>query len=278
MMPRIASSPLSGPVRHGICAVVLACTVWGCSAPFQRTATPLPVRFEQLRGQLIIHTDFELPQQHRLIAELDALRGDLAVKLRLPTSDEPIHVYLFESDERFKTFIGAYFPELPARRAFFVKSDTRLAIYAHWGDRVAEDLRHEVTHGYVHAVLPNLPLWLDEGLAEYFEVARGQRGLNGAHVDELTLRYQDGTWRPHPERLEQLDSAAEMSQTDYAEAWAWVHLLLETSPERTSLLHDYLQRFDAAATAEPLSQLIRQAIDQPEVRLVEHLQRLDHAR
>jgi hypothetical protein len=68
-------------------------------------------------------------------------------------------------------------PNLPRRRAFFVETDTRLSVYAYWGDRVAEDLRHEVVHGYLHAVVPHLPLWLDEGLAEYFEVPRGLSGL-----------------------------------------------------------------------------------------------------
>ena len=76
--------------------------------------------------------------------------------------------------------IGEYltrnFPSVPSRRAFFLETDTRLAVYAHWSDRVAEDLRHEVAHGYLHSVVPGLPLWLDEGLAEYFEVPRGQNG------------------------------------------------------------------------------------------------------
>ena len=263
--------------RRAILLALVGCSVWGCSGPFQQTTT-VPARYEQLRGQLILHTDFNLPQQHRLIAELDALRGDLAVKLRLPTSDEPIHVYLFESDERFKAFIAAYFPELPARRAFFLESDTRLAVYAHWGDRVAEDLRHEVTHGYVHAVIPNLPLWFDEGLAEYFEVPRGQQGLNWPHIDELMLRYQAGEWRPHLERLEDFASAAAMTQTDYAESWAWAHFLMETTPERLTLLHDYLQTYRTAGSAEPLSVVIRRSLDQPEMRLVEHLQRLDRSR
>ena len=122
-----------------------------------------------------------------------------------------------------------------------VESDTRLMVYAFWGDHVAEDLRHEVAHGYLHAVVRNLPLWLDEGLAEYFEVPRGSRGLNKPHVEELRSSLDRG-WQPDLRRLESLQSVDQMTQLDYAEAWAWVHYLLETSPEHAEFLRSYLRR------------------------------------
>jgi hypothetical protein len=33
-------------------------------------------------------------------------------------------------------------------------------------------------------------------------------------------------------KLEAIDSAAELTQRDYAESWAWVHLLLTTTAAR----------------------------------------------
>ncbi|GIT30210.1 MAG: hypothetical protein Ct9H300mP1_22560 [Planctomycetaceae bacterium] len=39
-----------------------------------------------------------------------------------------------------------------------------------------EDLRHEFTHGVLHSSLKRVPLWLDEGLAEYFEVVGPKPG------------------------------------------------------------------------------------------------------
>ena len=62
------------------------------------------------------------------------------------------------------------FPDFAERRAVFLKSDTRLMVLAHWHDGLGEDLRHELIHGYLHAEFNWLPLWLDEGLAEYFEL------------------------------------------------------------------------------------------------------------
>ena len=105
-------------------------------------------------------------------------------------------MYLFPTAERFESFMHVRYPDLPLRRAFFVESDTRLMVYAYWGDRVAEDLRHEVAHGYLHGVVPRLPLWLDEGLAEYFEVPPGMAGLNRPHV-ELLADAATHDWRPN---------------------------------------------------------------------------------
>lgn len=224
-----------------------------------------------VRDQLIIYSDFTLPQHHRLLEELTAQRGTLGAKLGLPVSDEPIHVYLFPTPEKFKAFMTSEYPEFPDRRAFFVESDTRLMVYTYWGDRVAEDLRHEVAHGYLHSVVPNLPLWLDEGLAEYFEVPRGNRGLNRPHIDELTTALAGG-WHPDLRRLELLKSAGDMTQIDYAEAWAWMHFMLETTPDQQEFLRNYLQllRMDAAA-AEPMSNQLRRMHLDYERRLVDYI-------
>lgn len=238
------------------------------------TAPPLPVRHSIVRDQLVIHNDFGLTPQHRLIEELAAQRADVAELLQLPLTEEPIHVFLFNSAEAFQAFIDRHHPNLPQRRAFFVETDTRLAVYAHWGDRVAEDLRHEVAHGYLHAALQNLPLWLDEGLAEYFEVPRGHRGLNRPHVAHLQIQIDQHGWQPNLRRLESLQSAGDMTQLDYAESWAWIHMLLETTVERRTLLHNYLQTLRRDATAPPMSVAIRALPFEPDRALLEYIQSL----
>ncbi len=156
----------------------------GCASPLASRLVP-PDRNILVRDQLVIHGDFPLAAHHRLFEELTSQRADLCRRLALPCSDEPIHVYLFESPERFEGFIKLHYPQFPDRRAFFVETDTKLSVYAQWGDRMAEDLRHEVTHGYLHSVVPNVPLWLDEGIAKFYEVPRGQRGLNRPLLDRL---------------------------------------------------------------------------------------------
>jgi hypothetical protein len=224
----------------------------------------LPDRTEIAAGQLVIHADFQLAAQHRLVRELESLRVDVSQELGLPVSDEPVHLYLFATSERYDAFAARRFPGFPSRRAFFVETDTSLSVFAAWQDRIAEDLRHETTHGYVHAVAPGVPLWLDEGIAEYFELPRSSGGVHRDHVDHLHARILEGTWRADLIRLESLRSAATLSQDDYAESWAWVHWMLATTDAKRRMLQAYLAdiRFDPPA-AVPLSvRLVREGGEQ----------------
>ena len=210
-----------------------------------RAAAPKPkieaaFRAPVAAGQLVIHADFHLPPGHRMVSELTSERQLVCDALHVPAGNEPIHMYLFADEATYRAHVAARYPTFPERRAIFVETDVTLSVYAHWSDRVAEDLRHEVSHGYLHSSVPNLPLWLDEGLAEYFEVARGRRGVNRPHVDQLLSQLATGAWHPDLPHLEALADAATMTQLDYAEAWLWVHFLLESPSGSPAVLTDYL--------------------------------------
>jgi hypothetical protein len=277
-----AALPSTKTIAMRGCASVAAVTLilsCGCATFDARLSAPvLPDRHGVELDQLVVHSNFELPGQHRLLQELNAQRADLSFKLGLPISDEPIHVYLFADAERFGRFMSHRFPDFPDRRAFFVETDTQLTVYAQWGDRVAEDLRHEVAHGYLHAVVQNLPLWLDEGLAEYFETPRGTHGMNRPHVEELVSLAKQGRWTPNLRRLEALETPAQMSQSEYAESWLWVHWLLESDPRRRQFLQTYLADLRRDPASPPLSMYLRQLGGGVEAMLVEHLRALEAKR
>ncbi len=220
--------------------------------------------------QLLIHGDFDVPEDHRVLSQLDQMRGRIATTLELPETTEPIHVYLFKTPRRYRKFLRAHFPDFPNRRAFFVQTDTKLSVYAQWGDRIAEDLRHEVAHGYIHAAVPTIPLWIDEGLAEYFEVA-DPRGFHRAHLDQLGVASERDGWRPRVLQLAQLQSIGDTEQLDYAESWAWVHFLLETTPQRRQLLTAYLQDLSRGQARMGLAERILQQEPRAEEALYEHL-------
>ena len=164
-----------------------------------------------------------------------------------------------------------YHPEFPTRRACFVGTDTHLTVYAQWSDRVADDLRHEVTHAYLHGSIPNIPLWLDEGLAKYFEQPRGQNGMNWEYVARLLARIEEKQWRPDLSRLEHLAPDAAMSLDDYDEAWAWVHLMLEGREDFREILNAYLKKLQEEGSSEPISLRLAQYLKEPENVLIEHL-------
>jgi hypothetical protein len=246
----------------------------GCAGPLA-SRLRLPDRDTLVRDQLAIHSDFSVAAHHRLFEELTAQRADLCRRLALPCSDEPIHVYLFESAERFDGFIKLHYPQFPDRRAFFVETDAKLAIYVRWGDRMADDLRHEVTHGYLHAVVQNMPLWLDEGIAKYYEVSRGQRGVNRPLLDRTIAKIEREHWQPDLRRLEQSSPTYNMTQDDYAEAWAWTHFLMESRPETLDVLRKYLAELRRDGVATPLSVRLSAIFLQPDATLVEYIRRLD---
>src|SRR5437660_8080799 len=136
------------------------------------------------------------------------------------------------------------YPDLPRRRAFFVAQprsaggSEELLVYTFYGEHIRQDLRHELTHAMLHSVLKDVPLWLDEGLAEYFELSPDACGVNRAH---LALMRRDGL-TPDMARLEQLSQVQQMNPAEYREAWAWVHLMLHGPPEVKAVLTGYLQQ------------------------------------
>jgi hypothetical protein len=105
----------------------------------------------------------------------------------------------------------------------------------------------------MHAAVSNLPLWLDEGLAEYFEVPRGNGGLNRPHLQLLRDMMEHEGWQPNLARLEQFSSAEQMQQIDYAEAWGWAYYLLESDPDGREVLISYLAELREQGRGEPLS-------------------------
>ncbi|QDU39174.1 hypothetical protein Mal4_35100 [Maioricimonas rarisocia] len=252
-------------------AACLALVAAGCVTPGRNAFRGLPDRHEFRDEGLTIHSDMKLPSSDPLIADLYRVRDQITEVLDLPNANRSVSVYLFRDQERYATYMQTAHPELPNRRAFFIGSTTELAVYAFQGDRVGEDLRHEYTHGLLHATLRTVPLWLDEGLAEYFEVGGTQPGaLNRDHAHRLATALENG-WRPDLQRLEQLDDIAQMRRVDYQESWAWVHFLLHEAPGGRALLVDYLKELQTTTVAPSLAERIRREIPSAEMRLMSYI-------
>jgi hypothetical protein len=247
--------------------LVAGCVAWRQTAPLP-TGTTLRV------GQLVVNCDFPLSPEHRVLTDLQQLRTRISEELALPPGGEPVEVFLFQTPRSYQTFLKAHHPTVPDRRALFVESDTHLRVYAAWGDRVAEDLRHEVSHGYLHALVPDIPLWIDEGLAEMFEVRADERGLNRPHVEHLLAAHRAGVWRPDVARLALTRSLDEMQQTQYAESWGWMHWLLNSTPQNRALLQGYLDSLRNRRNPLPLNEVLLKQNPEAPKELISHLERI----
>jgi hypothetical protein len=228
-------------------------------------------------GQFVFLSDFEIQRNLPLFKELAQMREQINKELRLPSSDREVYVYLFEDQERYERFMQAKHPDLPKRRAFFLAQPRRLGgvedllVFTYWGQRIHQDLRHELTHAMLHSVLKDVPLWLDEGLAEYYETPPVWNGTNAAHVDSLL----QGSMSLGLERLERLQDVQQMAPGEYREAWAWVHLLLHSSPRAKQVLVAYLQELRSSAQPGPLYPRLAGVFLSPEQALREHLTELE---
>lgn len=227
-------------------------------------------------SQFVFYHDFDLKPNLPLFAELEQLRDRVHKELKLPASNTVVQVYLFEDKDRYERYMKAKYPGLPERRAFFVAQPRSvgggedLLVFTWWGERVQQDLRHELTHALLHSVLKDVPLWLDEGLAEYYEVGPNARGVNTQHLDDL--RRTELT--PSLARLEGLNQVQQMGSPDYREAWAWVHFMLQGAPAARPVLLDYIQQLRTNAKPGPLAPRLAEACPDADQLLTDHVQRL----
>jgi hypothetical protein len=244
----------------------------GCAISAPKSG--LPAKRELVREPLIIHADFSLPRNHELIDELVARADDVSAELEIAISTDPIHVFLFANKTDFRNYLAQHHPNLPDRRAFFIKTETARSVYAYWSSRVAEDLRHELTHAYLHGSVAEIPLWLDEGIAEYFETPRGLDGIHSPHIRLLAESFKSGQWQPNLARLEQIDSVAGLShysQLDYAESWLWVHFLLNSDAQTNRLICNAIDECGKTGTPPKLSADLDAYLPNWEQALIGHL-------
>ncbi len=222
----------------------------------------LPSKYSLRVSQYYFFADFRLDADDPLFRELDGLREQVYRELQLPPANTLIQVYLFEDRDRYDRFMKYRYPDLPRRRAFFVAQPRavgggdELLVYTFRGDRIRQDLRHELTHALLHSGLKDVPLWLDEGLAEFFELPPGSDGLNPQHLEQL----RKAGFTPDLGRLERLHQVADMSPAEYREAWAWVHLMLRGPADGKAALLTYLQQLRTTATPGPLQPRLTAAV------------------
>ena len=172
----------------------------------------------------------------------------------IPGADRPAAVptvvVVFGSTRAFAPYIPRYNGKpIPLGGYFFSSDDMNIVAFA---DGRRDEMLRTIFHEYVHLVIDNvsdgLPLWLNEGLAEYYSTflvdAAGTGALIGraipAHLELLTHRRHLSI----PELLAvDADSSAynegERQTLFYAQSWALVHMLVSGSPNRSSLLGDY---------------------------------------
>jgi tetratricopeptide (TPR) repeat protein len=206
-----------------------------------------------------LHTaDFTLysnagEKKTRAIGEdLERLRDALAqlspgIGLNSPV---PTYIFVFKDKAAFQPYQKTYNGQPLFSSGYFLSR--QLANYvAVDADQHGEE-RAIIYHEYLHYVMRNsyasLPLWLHEGLAEYYSTF--QVGRDEARVG-LPIREHVLWLRQHPliplttlfavdERSPEYNESSRRGGF-YAESWALVHYLVSGSPERHRQAAEYLR-------------------------------------
>ena len=229
----------------------------GCATLGDRGESLVPTRYQVRTGPFLVYSSNPIPADSPAIRCLHSLETDLGNRLNYHarSDEEPVEIYVLNDRNAYTHFLKFYYPELPPRRAFFLAQGDRRVVYTYLSDRLEEDLRHEATHALVHGCYGDLPLWLDEGLAEFFETRTDTLDIQDEHMARLPDDLKKG-WTPDLPRLESLSDIHEMTPRDYRESWAWVHLMLGDNPQTKSLLLDYLNGGRKGFRTKALSQML----------------------
>jgi hypothetical protein len=223
-------------------------------APAATPASDVVIRIEgQLRvldsKHYRIHTDLDPRFAEELATRLDSMYEQYAHRLsefRAGADGKTFEVYIFAKRADYMRLTGNRFPNtggvfMPARNllAAFLEGQGR--------DALRRTLQHEAFHQFAHTALsPDLPLWLNEGMAQYFEegiwtgqyFAIGQvpprrvRQLQEDMKAQRLLPFRTFMSLTHEEWGQNLTRDAERGATQYNQAWAMVHFLVHANNGR----------------------------------------------
>ncbi len=253
----------------------LACVIWAavvCYAQPQRVEADDRTNVwvdSRVCGPFVVWAEFPLDGYRRLLGQLAGLQNDLQEYLGVPRASEAIEVYLFRDKQSYSRFIKANLRNVPYRRALYIKRQGPGQVFAYRSRQIATDLRHESTHALLHAVQPMVPLWLDEGLAEFFEVAPEKRAFENPHLGSLRWNLLLGN-ATKLESLEKTRSIGDLSQADYRHAWAWTHFMLLGPPQAREELVGYLSDIRAKTPPGHLSMRLGRRFSSPRRSLSAH--------
>jgi hypothetical protein len=258
---------LTRSVRSTLAAVV----IFVCC----QTATPAAAEGwadQRVYGPLVCYAEFGLKEYEPLLTEIAQIQQELVRLLEVPPATEPVQLLLFRDRTTYRHYVSKLrrqYPNLPDRQALYVRSSGQGTVLAYRSDALPVDLRHECTHALLHAVLPMVPLWLDEGLAEYFEVPAADRLTANPHHNTVKWWMRFGQV-PSMERLESKQSLDDMGRGEYRDSYAYVHFLLNGPQAGRAELVAFLADIRNGTPPGPLSQRLGRKTSDLPGELVEH--------
>ena len=224
---------------------------------------------------LYFHYEQEPAGLPAVLTELRTLPERLSSYYGLKLKVAPVHVLLFKDRQAYLNHLQKTLPRAPRRTSLFVVRGGKPTILATAGKTLRQDLLHEAVHAINFGSFGGrqVPLWLDEGVAELFEGTQASqdfvhgemiRGIMGEQRDALAVPLKLST-------LERIESSTKTDALFYAASWAWCRFLAERGTQCHAIWRRYLSDIQAGIAAGKLSHRLTLAGTNYETLFLQHL-------
>jgi Flp pilus assembly protein TadD len=174
----------------------------------------------------------------------------------------PLQVVAFRNQSEFRNYAPLWKGKPVELAGYFQGADDRNFIAL---DMSASDpyaiVFHEYAHLLLHANFPRMPVWFDEGFAEYFSSLRvnGKTVEYGSIPPNLPTILQTSRWMPMVDLFSTQHDSATYNERDkntllYAQSWITVHYIMSEGklPEAAKYLQ--LTQIEQKAIPESIKQ------------------------
>lgn len=177
--------------------------------------------------ELKFHAPLHSSRVAEFRANLIALHTRMIDELGAKPTLQPVQVYVYAAPDHYRLALKEIGVDPAGRPAIFLFRNGKSYLFTYDQADLIGKLRHEFAHTVLHSSFTSLPLWLDEGLAEYYESPTGTG-------QQESYRYMMKTqprlfWQPSPQRMAGWTTMRDMRSLEYAEAWSWVNLLMHSN-------------------------------------------------
>ena len=216
------------------------------------------------RDWLYFHYQQEPKALSETLNQLRTLPDRLAAYYRRKLTVKPVHVIIFANRAAYLNHLNKTLPKAPRRTSLFVVRGGKPTILAADGDSLKPDLLHESVHAINYASFgsDNFPLWLDEGMAEWFEAdERQQAKVHGEMI--ATIMGDQRRALAVPLKLSSIERITTTTKADalsYAASWAWTRFLGDPATDCHRIWLRYLTDIQSGIAAGKLSHRLSLAV------------------
>ncbi|HEY2291591.1 MAG TPA: tetratricopeptide repeat protein [Thermoanaerobaculia bacterium] len=244
-------------------AAALAVILWTVAVPGRALPSPKGSWIEVHTASFTLFSEAGERKTREIGEDLERLRDALSQLSPGLTQSSPIptYIYVFRSAPSFRSYQRIYNGKPLESDGYFLTQ--QLANYVAINGDQHGDEKGIIYHEYLHYLLHNnfvaLPLWLNEGLAEYYSTFQSDRNEAriGQPVREHVYWLRQHPFIPLATLFAVTEKSPEYNEADqrgsfYAESWALVHYLISGSPERRRQASEYLRLLQAGTPPDQI--------------------------